>query len=166
MMEKPTVTRGSSEANGSWNTNWMSRRRDCNSLFFRLTMSRPPNLISPPWLSTRRSSERPVVDLPQPDSPTSDSVSPGYRSKLTFSTACTRRCTRLRMPPRKSKRVTRLRTERIGSRLAAGTSCVLVMPGSATGWTWPSTCSKGKRAGKSVPSMAPSFGTADSSALV
>lgn len=33
--------------------------------------------LVPLWLSTRRSSERPVVDLPQPDSPTSASVSPG-----------------------------------------------------------------------------------------
>jgi hypothetical protein len=37
--------------------------------------------------STRRRSERPVVDLPHPDSPTSASVSPGPRSKLTRSTA-------------------------------------------------------------------------------
>lgn len=36
---------------------------------------------------TRRMRLRPVVDLPQPDSPTSDSVSPGHKSKLTFSTA-------------------------------------------------------------------------------
>src|SRR5690606_39111906 len=35
------------------------------------------------------SSPRPSVDLPQPDSPTSPSVSPGHRSKLTPSTART-----------------------------------------------------------------------------
>ena len=39
-------------------------------------MSRPSNSMLPPSMSTRRSSERPVVDLPQPDSPTSASVSP------------------------------------------------------------------------------------------
>ena len=33
--------------------------------------------------------QRPVVDLPEPDSPTSPSVSPGAMSKLTLSTACT-----------------------------------------------------------------------------
>ena len=39
--------------------------------------------------SMRRSMQRPVVDLPQPDSPTSASVSPGATSKLTPLTACT-----------------------------------------------------------------------------
>ncbi|CFW37315.1 Uncharacterised protein [Bordetella pertussis] len=77
MMENPTVTRGSSEAKGSWNTNWISRRSACSSAVFSLVMSRPPKWTWPPWLSTSRSSERPVVDLPQPDSPTSDRVSPG-----------------------------------------------------------------------------------------
>ncbi len=37
----------------------------------------------------RRSTRRPVVDLPQPDSPTSASVSPAASAKLTSSTACT-----------------------------------------------------------------------------
>ena len=33
----------------------------------------------------------PVVDLPQPDSPTRPSVSPCFTSRLTFETACTLR---------------------------------------------------------------------------
>ena len=70
----------------------------------------PSNSMVPARLLTSCSSERPVVVLPQPDSPTSDSVSPGYRSKLTFSTACTRFCTRPRMPPVMSKVVVRSRT--------------------------------------------------------
>ena len=37
---------------------------------------RPSKVISPEVGSIRRSTQRPVVDLPQPDSPTSPSVSP------------------------------------------------------------------------------------------
>ena len=40
-------------------------------------MLRPSNSISPPAMSTSRSSDLPVVDLPHPDSPTSASVSSG-----------------------------------------------------------------------------------------
>ena len=91
-IEKPTVRRGSSEANGSWKTIWMSRRSGRTSDGGRRAMSRAVRTrCCRPSTSTRRSSERPVVDLPQPDSPTSASVSPAARSKLTFSTAWTRR---------------------------------------------------------------------------
>jgi hypothetical protein len=41
---------------------------------------------------------RPVVDFPQPDSPTSERVSPAITSKLTCSTAWTRATTRLKIP--------------------------------------------------------------------
>ena len=93
--------------------NWMFRRSACKSGPFSALMSRPSNSIEPLCDSTRRSSERPVVDLPQPDSPTSASVSPARSSKLTRSTACTYCDTR----PNTlftGKRVTRSRTRRIG----------------------------------------------------
>ncbi len=51
--------------------------------------SRPSKWTLPDVGSSRRSTSRPVVDLPQPDSPTSASVSPASTSKLTPSTACT-----------------------------------------------------------------------------
>jgi hypothetical protein len=44
--------------------------------------------------STSRSSARPVVDLPQPDSPPAPAFRPARDRKLTFSTACTSRFTR------------------------------------------------------------------------
>src|SRR6266571_2145486 len=49
-----------------------------------------PNQTSPDVGSMSRRIERPVVDLPQPDSPTRPSVSPGMISNDTLSTACTR----------------------------------------------------------------------------
>lgn len=122
----------------------------------------PANSMLPLWLSTSRSSDRPVVDLPQPDSPTSASVSPGYRSKLTRSTACTRRATRPNSPAGTSKRVTRSRTRRIGCPACGTAGCGVVSIGRPV----PSTRTSGKRAGPSVPAIAPSWGTADSSARV
>src|SRR5215475_13091374 len=47
------------------------------------------NLMEPAVGSINRNTSRPVVDLPQPDSPTSANVSPRAISKLTFSTART-----------------------------------------------------------------------------
>ena len=52
----------------------------------RLT-SAPLNQISPELGSISRRMQRPVVDLPQPDSPTRPRVSPLPMSKLTPSTA-------------------------------------------------------------------------------
>ena len=52
-------------------------------------MSRPSNMICPPVGSSSRVSSRPVVVLPQPDSPTTPSVCPAATEKLTSSTACT-----------------------------------------------------------------------------
>src|SRR5882672_11600701 len=60
-----------------------------------------------------------TVDLPQPDSPTIPSVSPGYRSKETPSTALTEpTCLRNTMPCVSGKCLARSRTSRIGSRVA------------------------------------------------
>ncbi|MNL09265.1 hypothetical protein D3C87_1300190 [compost metagenome] len=142
--------------------NWMLRRSACSAGPCIWLMFWPANSIVPLWASTRRSSERPVVDLPQPDSPTSASVSPGYRSKLTCSTACTRRVTRPNRPPGTSKRVTRSRTRRIGSAPAWTVSCGTSASGAATSFT----CTSGNLAGRSLPVIAPSFGTAESSARV
>ena len=52
-------------------------------------MSSPSSRIVPSVGSSRRSSSLPTVDLPQPDSPTRHSVSPGLIAKLTPSTALT-----------------------------------------------------------------------------
>ena len=69
----------------------------------------PSNRTVPDLGSTSRRIERPVVDLPQPLSPTSASVSPACSENETSSTACTRALTRPSRPERMSNRVTRLR---------------------------------------------------------
>ncbi len=63
-------------------------------------MSGPLSLMLPQVGSTSRSTLRATVDLPQPDSPTSPSVSPMPSEKLTPSTACTVPTARRRMPLR------------------------------------------------------------------
>src|SRR5262245_29297763 len=73
------------------------------------------NHTSPEVGSINRRIVRPVVDLPQPDSPTRPSVSPGWISKVTSSTACTRATSRESRPPRIGKYFFRLRTRRSGS---------------------------------------------------
>ena len=57
-------------------------------------MSCPSNVTVPSVRSYSRITQRPNVDLPQPDSPTSPTVSPPNRSRLTPSTACTRATSR------------------------------------------------------------------------
>ena len=54
-----------------------------------LVMSSPSNSIVPPVGSSSRSMVRPAVDLPQPDSPTSPTVSPWRTSREMPSTART-----------------------------------------------------------------------------
>ena len=84
-----TVIRGSSEPIGSWKMICISLRsafmRRCGSL----VTSRPSNSMRPEVGSTNRSTVRPSVDFPQPDSPTRPSVSPGFRFNETSSTALT-----------------------------------------------------------------------------
>ena len=83
----PTVMRGLSEANGSWNTSCMLRRMARRSPPPKPVTLWPSNTISPEVGSISRSTQRPVVDLPQPDSPTSPSVSPRSTANDTPSTA-------------------------------------------------------------------------------
>src|SRR5690606_906733 len=110
---RPTFSTGFSVVNGSWKimASWLPRRRRISRSDFR-TRSSPMNRISPPtmrpgWL-TSRMMDAAVMLLPQPDSPTTPTVSPGYSWKLTPSTALT--------TPRSVKKcVRRFRTSRIGS---------------------------------------------------
>ena len=67
----PTVCRGFSEEYGSWKIIWMSRRSGRICAGDRWVMSRPSKTICPPVGSSSRVISRPVVVLPQPDSPTS-----------------------------------------------------------------------------------------------
>jgi len=81
----------------------MSRRRWRSERLSSVVTFLSSNQTSPAVGSIRRRMQRPVVDLPQPDSPTSPSVSPFNRSKLTSSTACTRATSRENKPPRIGK---------------------------------------------------------------
>ncbi|CPO11296.1 Uncharacterised protein [Bordetella pertussis] len=90
-MMRPTVWRGLSEANGSWKIIWMSLRSGRNWLSDNPAISRPLNTSLPPSMPISLSRHLPMVDLPEPDSPTMPSVSPRRTSKLTSSTARTTR---------------------------------------------------------------------------
>ncbi len=61
--------RGSSDAYGSWKIIWKRRRSLRSSLPSTFVMSWPSNVIVPPVGLYRRTIARPVVLLPQPDSP-------------------------------------------------------------------------------------------------
>ena len=94
----PTVLRGFSDEYGSWKIICISRRRALSSSPLIVAISRPANVIEPLVGSVSRSSSRAVVDLPQPDSPTSPSVSPRRTSKETPSTALTAPTCRRKKP--------------------------------------------------------------------
>jgi hypothetical protein len=99
-----TVLRGFSEANGSWNTICMSRRSGWRDFRFAVVMSWPSKRICPALGSSSLIRVRASVVLPQPDSPTSPTVSPSCRVKLTSSTALTLATSRRNtMPSRTGK---------------------------------------------------------------
>ena len=77
----------------------MSRRTSRSACGFMAVTSWPLKRTSPALGSISRKMQRPVVDLPQPDSPTMPRVSPAAMLKLTPSTACTRSTSRLSSPP-------------------------------------------------------------------
>src|SRR3954447_18797971 len=94
----------------------MLRRMSRSALPLRLKMSWPLNRTVPAVGRSSAMSNRPSVDLPQPDSPTTPRVSPLRRSKLTPSTARTApTCFLNRMPRVRGKCLTRSRTSSTGS---------------------------------------------------
>ena len=81
------VWRGLRLANGSWKIIWIDLRIERSWRWSSWVMSRPWNSMRPPVASISRSSVLPSVDLPQPDSPTSATVSPASTVSDTSSTA-------------------------------------------------------------------------------
>src|SRR5262249_4940821 len=77
-------------------------------------MSRPSSVIEPAVGSIRRSTVRPTVDLPQPDSPTRPSVSCGAIVKETPSTARTCAPAPRKKPPPSAKCFLRSATSSTG----------------------------------------------------
>src|SRR5450756_830772 len=93
-----TVRRGLSEEYGSWNTICSLRLSARNAGLSSAVISAPSKKTLPEVGSIRRMTSLPVVDLPQPLSPTSPSTSRRRNSKLTPSTARTWRSPRARKP--------------------------------------------------------------------
>src|SRR5512143_3732503 len=84
----------------------MRRRRRPNSLRFSCRMFKPSNSMRPLVGSIRRSTMRPMVVLPQPDSPTRPKLSPRRTAKDTPETAFTQAVGWARIPPPKGKCLT------------------------------------------------------------
>ncbi len=95
---------GFSEAYGSWNTICMSLRITRRSPAGIVVSSRPSNFTEPPVGFCSCKMARPVVVLPDPDSPTRPNVSPGATVKLTSVTAWTKPIV-LRTRPRADREV-------------------------------------------------------------
>ena len=69
------VISGLNELPGSWNTNPMSARLGLKSRSLTPSISTPSTLSEPPLTFCRPAIARPVVDFPEPDSPTRPSTS-------------------------------------------------------------------------------------------
>src|SRR5438309_1554256 len=111
----PTVWRGSSEAKGSWKMIASSLRMRRSEGPDSRSRGSPLKTISPSLGSTSRRIERPRVDLPQPDSPTSPSVSPCLIVRSMPSTARTWPTVRFQTPLWMGNQVLSPRTSRRGS---------------------------------------------------
>ena len=81
--------RGLSEANGSWNTGWISRARALRS---RSNRRLPSTSAVPEVGASSPRISRASVDFPHPDSPTMPSTLPAGTLNVTSSTAITCRC--------------------------------------------------------------------------
>ena len=75
------VRAGLSEVYGSWKTTWMSLASARRSLAGQVGDVPPSKRIVPPVTGARPSTARPSVVLPEPDSPTSPTVSPARMSR-------------------------------------------------------------------------------------
>ena len=88
-MISPIDILGLSEAKGSWNIIWIFFLNGINSFGDNFVKSLSSNITFPFVGCVRPIMLRPVVDFPHPLSPTRPKVSPAWREKDTFSTACT-----------------------------------------------------------------------------
>src|SRR5699024_217955 len=94
-----TVLRGFNDAYGSWKMICISFLILRISSLDMARTSWPSNSTLPPVGSSKRRIARPVVDLPQPDSPTTATVSPLSIEKVMTSTALTWLTVRPKNPP-------------------------------------------------------------------
>ena len=91
-MISPIRMRGLSDAYGSWKMICILRRISRIAGPDSDDSSRPSKVTVPPVGSISRTRQRPRLVLPQPDSPTSPTVSPSSTSRLTPSIALTCSC--------------------------------------------------------------------------
>ena len=99
MMMSSTDMRGLSAPYGSWKMICIERRFSRSSAGRSRVMSSPSKMTLPAVGASSRISSRPRVDLPQPDSPTRPSVSPGSMRSATSSTARSGMVWRRSSPP-------------------------------------------------------------------
>ncbi len=88
-MMSSTFRRGFSDEIGSWKIIFIAVRVRRSSAPDSFDMSRPANTTWPDFGGGNCMMALPVVDFPQPDSPTRPRVSPSFTSRLMFETACT-----------------------------------------------------------------------------
>ena len=88
-MMSATVMRGLSELYGSWKMSFIFLRASVSACPLSEVKSSPSRATVPEVGSVRRRTHLPVVDLPQPDSPTMAKVSPRWTSNETPSSAWT-----------------------------------------------------------------------------
>ena len=125
-MIEPTRILGSSEEYGSWNISCRSRRCRRSSPGPSAKTLWPSSNTVPEFGRSSATTTRPIVVLPQPDSPTRPNVSPAVTVNETLDTACTLATWRWRIAPAVTgNSLTRSRTS------SSGTS------GPVTG-SWPS----------------------------
>ena len=86
-MDSPTGSRGFSDDPGSWKTMPTLSRSGCRSLRLAPFICTPATSKLPPATGSRPSAARPIVVLPEPDSPTSPTTSPRPIVRETSSTA-------------------------------------------------------------------------------
>ena len=123
-----TRRRGFSEEIGSWKIICTCVRSVRRSPRLSDVSSVSPNTILPEVAFSTWTMARPVVDLPQPDSPTSPSVSPWRRLKVMPATACT-----VALP--RPKETWRSSTESSGSvATAEGSTRGVGHAGTGSGW--------------------------------
>ena len=122
----------------------MSRQSARNAAASSAVTLRPSNQTSPAVGSISRRMQRPVVDLPEPDSPTSPSVSPGadLEADVVDRVHASRRCAP-RKPPPIAKFLIRSLTRSSGSVIARPSP---VRPATSTQATlWPPPTSTQRR---------------------
>ena len=81
-MDSPIGRRGLSELPGSWKTMPTVFRKGFSSWLFAPVMSMPQTVILPADTGRSATAARPMVVLPEPDSPTRPITSPGLRRRL------------------------------------------------------------------------------------